>query len=242
VAVIQDLIPEAQKHGRGVMQGTWKGIIANNPSAFGKQVYVIIPDISKDHRWGPCNWQPQDNMNLPVVGNSCLVVFDNQRAPWVSNWWTGQPPNVQNGKWVHGVGGAAIWDAIGPADVGGAGLVYAGGSSGAMGGPWPKSWTVTLPKKSDVTLTVSASIYTDGAGSAGMNGFMVNWDGSQLPCYADMFFNETLSHKMLTVTNTIRGAAAGPHTIQVAAPSAYPHCASDANDRATFSAICVAVP
>jgi hypothetical protein len=112
VAVIQDLIPEAQKHGRGVMQGTWKGIIANNPSAFGKQVYVIIPDISKDHRWGPCNWQPQDNMNLPVVGNSCLVVFDNQRAPWVASWWTGQPPNVVNGQWIKGVNGAAVWRPI----------------------------------------------------------------------------------------------------------------------------------
>jgi len=119
VATITDLIPEAQKHGKAVMQGTWAGIVASNPAGFDKQIYVIIPDISRDHKWGPCNWQAKDNVTLPQVGDQALVVFDNRRAPWVTAFWSGTrhpsrttrplssgpPPNPIDGDvWVADTG------------------------------------------------------------------------------------------------------------------------------------------
>jgi len=93
---------------------------------------VIIPDISTDHKWGPCFWQAKDNMNLPVVGNAALVTFDNRRAPWVSAWWTGQGPNVVNGQWVKGVNGAAVWRAIAVPDLPQPLVLRAGGTSGSQ--------------------------------------------------------------------------------------------------------------
>lgn len=89
MATITDLIPEAQKHGKAVMQGTWYGIIAATPAGFDKKVYVIIPDISKDHKWGPCNWMAKDNVTLPQIGDQALIIFDNRRAPWVAAFWSG---------------------------------------------------------------------------------------------------------------------------------------------------------
>lgn len=32
----------------------------------------------------------------PRIGNGCLVVFDNQRQPWVTVWWPGPLPNGIN--------------------------------------------------------------------------------------------------------------------------------------------------
>jgi hypothetical protein len=146
-------------------------------------------------------------------------------------------PTVQNNKWLRGSGGAAVWSNIAAADIGGASLVSALASSVHLQGPWPKSWTLTLPLKSDVLLTVSAACYSTALG--GSLGFKVQWDGVDLPSFALMYFNEMSSHKMLTCNNVVRGAAAGNHTLGIVLLA---NMTSDTGDTATYSALLVAVP
>jgi hypothetical protein len=68
-------------------QQVWQGKIATAPTDFAQRVQVIIPDFDAELRWGPCRWQARDEVSFPVVGDSCLVIFDNDREPWVVAWW-----------------------------------------------------------------------------------------------------------------------------------------------------------
>lgn len=63
------------------------GIIAKAPVDFTALVPVILPDFDPTLQWGPCPWQSRDAVSLPAAGDPCLVVFDNQRRPWVITWW-----------------------------------------------------------------------------------------------------------------------------------------------------------
>src|SRR4051794_40417729 len=42
-------------------------------------VYVTIPSFDAGQRFGPCRFVGP----APVRGNACLVVFDEEREPWV---------------------------------------------------------------------------------------------------------------------------------------------------------------
>lgn len=65
----------------------WKGLIAQNAASLTNKLYVTIPDLDPTLRVGPCRWQSRDAVSLPVRGDRCLVIFDNDREPWIVAWW-----------------------------------------------------------------------------------------------------------------------------------------------------------
>jgi hypothetical protein len=83
----------------------WRGLIAVGADLLTDPVMVTIPDMDPDFRIGPCRWQSRDSSTLPLRGDQCLVVFDNNFEPWVSVWWpdTLPPPSgvgmIWRGSW-----------------------------------------------------------------------------------------------------------------------------------------------
>lgn len=72
------------------MSKVWRGLIAANVADLTSKAYVTIPDMDPDGpgiRIGPCRWQSRDAVSLPVRGDECLVIFDNDNEPWVVAWW-----------------------------------------------------------------------------------------------------------------------------------------------------------
>jgi len=67
--------------------GSWYGVIAKPAADMNDFVYVVIPAFSRTMRFGPCRWQSRDATSLPARGDDCLVIFDNNKIPWVAAWW-----------------------------------------------------------------------------------------------------------------------------------------------------------
>lgn len=63
------------------------GVIAMDATDVADLLPVILPDFDETITWGPCRWQSRDATSLPAMGDSCLVVFDNQQNPWIVAWW-----------------------------------------------------------------------------------------------------------------------------------------------------------
>ena len=63
------------------------GTIAQSAADLTDLVPVILPDFDPNQQWGPCRWQSRDAVSLPARGDACLVIFDNQRNPWIVAWW-----------------------------------------------------------------------------------------------------------------------------------------------------------
>jgi hypothetical protein len=82
-AVFDELEPAATP----TLTGAWAGVIASNPGDVGEQLDVTIPAVDPQLKFGPCRWQSRDATSLPVKGDECLVVFDNNQSPWVAIWW-----------------------------------------------------------------------------------------------------------------------------------------------------------
>lgn len=78
-----DLLPDHPD----MMAQTWYGIVANSPVGFASLLMVTIPSFDPQLTWGPCFWQARDAVTLPVKGDKCLIIFDEQRQPWVIAWW-----------------------------------------------------------------------------------------------------------------------------------------------------------
>jgi hypothetical protein len=70
----------------------YKGIIHTPPLNFSAQMSVLLPDVNPDIVFHNVKWQARDNMSLPQVEDSVLVIFDNQNEPWMITWW----PAVRN--------------------------------------------------------------------------------------------------------------------------------------------------
>lgn len=51
------------------------------------QVMVIIDAVDSQVQFGPCMWQPRSDSTLPLRGDFALVIFDNNRIPYVIAWW-----------------------------------------------------------------------------------------------------------------------------------------------------------
>lgn len=66
---------------------TWYGIIAETATTVDQLLPVVLPDWDDTLQWGPCRWQFKDNVNFPQRGDGCLVIFDNNREPWITSWW-----------------------------------------------------------------------------------------------------------------------------------------------------------
>jgi Collagen triple helix repeat (20 copies) len=125
---------------------------------------------------------------------------------------------------VDGAGNWSGWDQT----VGAPGNVTEFASVVLIGG-WPRSATVTLPWRADVQITMTGTLFAT-ANVSNVRGLFVQWDGSNLGAIADKYWNEQQSHQTVGAANTVRGAAAGNHTVGVALSSG--NLASDANDRA----------
>jgi hypothetical protein len=89
------------------MSRVWEGYFAVAPPAIDARAFVIIPGLSDDLVFENARWEPRFvevvinlaeapeparlinflELKMPVRGNRCLVVFDNDRAPWVVVWW-----------------------------------------------------------------------------------------------------------------------------------------------------------
>lgn len=65
----------------------WFGKIAKTVTDFGEKAFVILPDLSKDNRFGPCFWQSRDDVTFPIRGDRCIVQFDNRGQAWILAWW-----------------------------------------------------------------------------------------------------------------------------------------------------------
>lgn len=67
-------------------QGAVAGYFAKNVTDILEETYVILPSFDHQLQWGPCIWQARDATTLPGKGDPCLVLFDNDRRPWVVAW------------------------------------------------------------------------------------------------------------------------------------------------------------
>lgn len=79
---MRDEIPVAPE-GRYAWYGTFAKAVPDLTSL----ALVILPEFDEHLEWGPCRWQSRDAVSLPAKGDSCLVIFDNRRQPWIVAWW-----------------------------------------------------------------------------------------------------------------------------------------------------------
>ena len=63
------------------------GIIADDVQDMADKCFVIIPTFSATKKFGPCKWQARDSTSHPSRGNTCIVVLDDKKEPWVVAWW-----------------------------------------------------------------------------------------------------------------------------------------------------------
>lgn len=88
----RELIPRAQRPSGQPQHSILFGSVAD-PAPFDSadDLFVIIPDISVEHKWGPCRWSSRPGAGgevlVPGFGDECMMVFDNRRVPWVVVWW-----------------------------------------------------------------------------------------------------------------------------------------------------------
>ena len=107
----------------------------------------------------------------------------------------------------------------------------------AVAGPWPQSFTWTLPFKADVLCQWGGSCFSTAIGP---NGLRMQWDSVLSMPWADYYFNEPSSHKWVGSVGTERNMPAGSHTWTI--HPAYGTTTSDGADIGRVAWTCVAVP
>jgi hypothetical protein len=108
---------------------------------------------------------------------------------------------------------------------------------GYMTGPWaPATFTLNVPFKCDIAVTVIATCYCS---ASGVTGVVPTFDGVDMSYYADMFFNEISSHKTVGTSNILRNVTAGNHTVGL---RHMPNATSDSGDRGHFTFQMLEVP
>lgn len=68
-------------------QLVWSAIVATNASDFADLIDITIPGIDPNLRWTSCRWQARNDIDMPVRGNACLAIFDDNGQIWVVAWW-----------------------------------------------------------------------------------------------------------------------------------------------------------
>jgi hypothetical protein len=66
---------------------TWRGVISSPPVDFADRVSIRIPEMNDNLVFDDIRWMSRDSTMLPQAGDTCLVIFDNDREPWVVAWW-----------------------------------------------------------------------------------------------------------------------------------------------------------
>lgn len=65
----------------------WRGIVHKAPNDVNDLLDITIPDLGAEILFNQVKWQSRDAISLPSPGDPCLVIFDNDREPWVVAWW-----------------------------------------------------------------------------------------------------------------------------------------------------------
>ena len=70
------------------MAGHWHAVVATSATDVADTVSVIIPAWDDLQTWGPCRWMPRgDSLTFPQKGDKALIIFDDDRYPWIVAWW-----------------------------------------------------------------------------------------------------------------------------------------------------------
>jgi hypothetical protein len=89
------------------MPRIWAAEIAANPASFEDPLKVIIPDLHPELVFEGVRWD-STSIVLPEEGDTVLVIFDNNREPWVVAYWPpNQPPSGGLEEWIGGTGAPA---------------------------------------------------------------------------------------------------------------------------------------
>jgi hypothetical protein len=90
----------------------WKAQVRKSPLNTSVKIGVIIPDMNPDLFFDNVRWQARGNY-LPKPGDDVLVVFDNQKEPWVIGWWPKvRAPIIYSGAISDGPPAAPVDDDI----------------------------------------------------------------------------------------------------------------------------------
>lgn len=83
---INALLPE--RDGQPIV-GIYEGEIAEDAVDETEGVYVIIPSVHPERRFGPCFWEQRyEAPHMPSAGDACAVAITNDTfRPWVIGWW-----------------------------------------------------------------------------------------------------------------------------------------------------------
>jgi hypothetical protein len=64
--------------------------VNNTATADGQDIFVVIPGIDADRKWGPVHWTPRPGASgptFPYKGVPALVTFDDDHNLWMIAWW-----------------------------------------------------------------------------------------------------------------------------------------------------------
>lgn len=78
--MIDDLITR-----EGAITGLFRGEVSQVPATTSDGAFVIVPEFSDEHEFGPCPW-PTDDAWLPSDGDQCLVHIDASGDGWIVAW------------------------------------------------------------------------------------------------------------------------------------------------------------
>lgn len=67
--------------------GVFACVIQTTAANANDLVPVVIPAVDDNLQFGPCMWQPRSDATLPERGDFALVIFDNDRTPYIIAWW-----------------------------------------------------------------------------------------------------------------------------------------------------------
>jgi hypothetical protein len=76
------------------LSSIWRGVIASSPVDFADRVSIRIPDMTDELVFPDLRWMARNSTELPAPGDSCLILFDNDREPWVIAWWPFDNPGA----------------------------------------------------------------------------------------------------------------------------------------------------
>ncbi|MBJ7347839.1 MAG: tail fiber protein [Thermoleophilaceae bacterium] len=78
--MIEDLIKGPSTGGE-----LFRGYISRAPATAADGVFVVVPEFSGDHEFGPSPW-PTRGFDLPNAGDQCLAHVDTRGGCWVVAW------------------------------------------------------------------------------------------------------------------------------------------------------------